>query len=43
MKGNSRLAGEIYQRQDEKYQRYNKQNRNAVRVPFAAWHSQTQR
>jgi hypothetical protein len=32
MKGNSWLAGEIYQRQDEKYQRYNKQDRNAVLV-----------
>jgi hypothetical protein len=30
MKDNSRLAGEIYQRQDEKYERYNKQDRNAL-------------
>lgn len=32
MKDNSRPAGEIYQRQGEKYQRYNKQDRNAVIV-----------
>ena len=36
MKGNSRLAGEIYQRQDEKYERYNKQDRNALLERHAA-------
>ncbi len=34
MKGNSRLAGEIDQRQDEKYQRGNKQNHNAILVRY---------
>src|SRR4051812_45077285 len=33
MKGNLRLAGEIDQRKDEKCQRCNKQDRNAVLVP----------
>ena len=32
MKGNSCLAGEIYRRQGEEHQRYNKQDRNAVLV-----------